>query len=187
MPTPELNAFTRLLLRLRNAVDYPLRQNLRLQRGGPILYRNPEAELFAVTTARRRTAAQSLAARLSKQYHLQDFRADSSPSISARTCFTCICLKTPWNWLSQPLENRFKPQTSVFRTGFMCKHGCRPALVALPDRPGRQLTLHGYEVDAYRFTRTSTPATTMPWRICRAAPASATARGVRRAAGRILT
>ena len=41
MPTPELNAFTRLLLRLRNAVDYPLRQNLRLQRGGLKLYRNP--------------------------------------------------------------------------------------------------------------------------------------------------
>ena len=79
MPTPELNAFTRLLLRLRNAVDYPLRQNLRLQRGGLKLYRNPEAELFASYNGPRRTAAQSLAARLIQQYHLQDFRADSSP------------------------------------------------------------------------------------------------------------
>jgi SAM-dependent methyltransferase len=151
MPTPELNAFTRLLLRLRNAVDYPLRQNLRLQRGGLKLYRNPEAELFAGYNDPRRTAAQSLAARLIDQYHLQDFRADSSPVNFRENLFYLHMLENALE-LAQPAFGESLQAADIGVSHWFYVQALAAGLRwwRCPTAQGRQLTLHGYEVDAYR-------------------------------------
>jgi SAM-dependent methyltransferase len=148
MPRPS-NPLTRLLHSLRNAVDYPLRQGIRLRRAGLVLRNEAKYDLFAHLPPDRREGAEGRAASLLKAYHLQDFY-DQSPRENYRENLYYLelleqALEAAPASLPDPLRAADVGPSHWFYVQALyglLKYWRCPA--------GRAVELSGYEMDAYR-------------------------------------
>lgn len=151
MSASELSFLARTLLRLRNGIDYPLRQAVRLKRPGLKLRTDPQADPFAGYPLERKAEAQALAARLVEQYHLQAFQADSSPTNFRENLFYLHLLETALQ------ASRIRLPESLQAADIGVSHWFYVQALAAGLRwwqgsasAGRSVHLRGYEMDAYR-------------------------------------
>lgn len=134
---------------LRNAIDYPLRQFFHWSRSGLLIRNEPKDNLFAHLVEAERVQTENSAARLLKEYHLDRFCADSTADNYRENLFYLALLEKALNETSSDL-----PQTIAVADIGSSDWFYVQALYALLKWwrcPGsRDVTLNGYEPDAYR-------------------------------------
>jgi SAM-dependent methyltransferase len=138
-----------IFLRIRNSVDYPLRQAVRWHRAGFKPITRSKQNLFQHLPPEKRTRAEETARRLFQDFHLDAFYQDSSP-INYRENLFYLSL----------LENAFQlghvhlpPQVNAADIGpshwFYVQ--ALAAFLRWYEAPQeRTFTLAGFEADAYR-------------------------------------
>jgi hypothetical protein len=137
-------------LRLRNTLDYPMRQFFHWRRTGLRLPARSLKGLFDALPREQRGRAILLAARLLEDYHLQPLAASSTPGMYRENLFYLDMLATALERSSASLPDSLTVADIGPSHWFYVQ-----ALFALLRwwrcPKGRDLSLTGYEVDAYRI------------------------------------
>ena len=138
-----------IYLRLRNAVDYPLRQFFHWRRGGLRLPSGSHTGLFNDLPTGQGARAVLLADRLRTDYHLDPIMEDSTPGVYRENLFYLDLLETALERVDVSLADPLAAADIGPSHWFYVR-----ALVSLLHwwrcPRGRGLELTGYEVDAYR-------------------------------------
>jgi hypothetical protein len=138
------------LLRLRNTLDYPLRQLFRWRRSGYALRMQSEKGMFDQYSPAERRDAEQAAGRLQTQYHLVALSRDRSALNVQENLYYLQLLEGALARSGGAL-----PADAVMAADIGPSHWFYvQALYALLKwwncPSGRSITLEGYEVDAYR-------------------------------------
>ncbi len=138
------------LLRLRNAIDYPLRQFFRWRRGGFVPHASSKEGLFAHLPAPRRKAAEQLEARLREQYHLASFERAASAQNYRENLFYLHMLETALERGGCALPDPLLA-ADIGPSHWFHVQGLYALLRRWHAPDGRGLQLEGYEADPYRI------------------------------------
>ena len=147
-----LKRFVLLYARVRNYLDYPLRQVIRWQRGGLHLPDQPKDHLYDHLPAFERQLALESARRLLAEYHLEWLYTHSTADIYRENLFYLALLEAALQSVPVELPDHLTvadigPSAWFYVQSLyavLCWRCC-------PSR--RQVTLIGYERDAYRVYR----------------------------------
>lgn len=135
---------------LHNAIDYPLRQLVRWQRGGLPWRNQSKRDLFAHLSSAARRRAEADAARLLDRYPLDDLRAHSTAHNFRENLFYLEMLD---RWLV-PTEDGgrtpHQPRSSVVDIGVSHWFYVHALSAFWRRQLGETVTVTGYEADAYR-------------------------------------
>jgi SAM-dependent methyltransferase len=137
------------LLRLRNAVDYPLRQLVRWQRGGFRPAYGDKTNLFHDLTEDDRRRAFTLARRLRGDYHLAAFEADSSPVNYRENLFYLAMLEEALVRTGINLPDPVRA-ADIGPSHWFYVQALHALLRYWGCPEGREVILEGWEADPYR-------------------------------------
>jgi hypothetical protein len=141
--------FSFSLLRLRNAVDYPLRRFFRWRRGGFALDRQAKNDSFVHFPPEKRRLAEDTARVIGRNYHLDEFSRDSSAVNYQENLYYLQLLEEALNLSGASLPADIAAADIGPSHWFYVQ-----ALYALlrwwKFPSGRSVSLAGYEIDAYR-------------------------------------
>jgi hypothetical protein len=149
MPRPLLDPLLHTLLSIRNGLDYPLRQMVRFRRSGMQIKGRPHGELFARFPPEARKQAEALASRLIAGYHLDSLAADSTPDNFRENLFYLYMLEQALahSGASLPAEVQ---AADIGPSHWFYVQALYAVLRWQRFPQGREVSLTGYEVDAYR-------------------------------------
>jgi hypothetical protein len=140
----------RTLLRLRNAIDYPLRQIFRWRRGGFVPRAGSKEGLFAHLPAPRRQTAEQLEARLREQYDLANFERGASADNYRENLFYIHMLETALERSACRLPDALLA-ADIGPSHWFYVQGLYALLRRWQAPAGRAVQLEGYEADPYRI------------------------------------
>ncbi len=141
------------LLGLRNALDFPLRRLIRWRRPGYRLPGRPTDDLYASLPAGERQAAETLAGRLRRQYHLDAALKDSSAHNFRENLFYLHMLEQALQRSGAALPARVQAADIGPSHWFYVQALYRALQWSGGHETARQVTLRGYETDPYRVYR----------------------------------
>ncbi len=136
--------FLEMLAMMYNAIDYPLRQFFRWQRPGLQFRNEPKGDLFD-----HLPEPDCLAARLLAEYHLQPFHENSTANNYRENLYYLELLEQAFNLTPR----KFSQQVIAADIGpshWFYVQALHAWLTWWNCPEGRQVTLTGYEADAYR-------------------------------------
>ncbi len=138
------------LMRLRNAIDYPLRQWIRWRRGGfaPLVGDSMDG-LFEHLPAPRRQSAEKLAARLREQYQLAEFERSASATNYRENLFYLHMLETALGRAGVPVPDPLLA-ADIGPSHWFYVQALHALLRWWQAPAGRAVQLEGYEADPYR-------------------------------------
>lgn len=139
-----------LILTLRNALDYPLRQYFKWHRGYPAIKNEPKENMYAHLSLDQCQQAEEVAAHIRKSYHLDSFFSNSSSENYRENLFYIEFLQAALDQAAIQLP----PSLAVADIGashWFYVQGMAALLKWWRSPEGRQVELTGYEVDAYRI------------------------------------
>ncbi|HVN52762.1 MAG TPA: hypothetical protein VMT46_00425 [Anaerolineaceae bacterium] len=136
-------------LRIRNAVDYPLRQFFRWRRSGLRLPTGTSAGLFSDLPTGQRARAINLADRLHAEYHLEPLLVNTAAGIYRENLFYLDLLESALERADASLGNPFVA-ADIGPSHWFYVRALYSLLRWWRCPQGRDLSLTGYEVDAYR-------------------------------------
>jgi len=139
----------RALLRLRNAIDYPLRQLFRWRRGGFVPRAGDMRGLFEHLPAERRAEAARLEARLREQYRLEAFKQVTSPANYRENLFYLAMLESGLERAGAGLPDNLLA-ADIGPSHWFYVMGLHALLRWWRAPGGRAVALEGYEADPYR-------------------------------------
>jgi len=143
------NFLRHLLFDVRNRLDYPLRQLFRWRRAGFRISPRPEVDPFAPLPAEDRPRAVALAGRLVRDYHLEEFAAQTTPVNYRENLFYLHLLESALEASQISLPEEIRAADIGPSHWFYVQ--ALAALLRLWRTPHpRQIDLQGYEIDAYR-------------------------------------
>ncbi|MCI0520866.1 MAG: hypothetical protein L0Z70_11515 [Chloroflexi bacterium] len=137
------------LAALRNRIDYPLRQLLRWRRGGYKIHNETKTALYAHLGGAEGRAAQAAAERLRREYRLDDLYAHSRAANYRENLFYLHMLETALDAADARLPARIEA-ADIGPSHWFYVHALHAALRWRQSPQGRQVSLNGYEKDAYR-------------------------------------
>ena len=137
------------LARLRNQVDFPLRRAIALRRRGLSFRNQPKGGLYDYLPAEQRKEALSLAARLRRDYHLDDFYAASTALNYRENLYYLHLLEQAF--LRSDLELPAPVTVADIGPSHWFYVQALYAFLRWQRSPaGREVDLTAYEIDAYR-------------------------------------
>ena len=137
-------------MRMRNRVDYPLRQIFQWRMPGFYIRPRPSQELFAHLAGVERERAEELAARLYKDYHLEHFYADSTPLNYRENLYYLDLLVTCFERASASLPESIHA-ADIGPSHWFYVQALYAGLKWWHAPQGRAVTLTAFEIDAYRI------------------------------------
>jgi hypothetical protein len=146
---PVIEPLILLLHRLRNAVDYPLRQAVRLRRAGLRFRNEPKTNLFAFLGEDEQRQAQSQEARLSAAYHLETIAANSSGENYRENLYYLELLERAFTEVGMQLPLMIRV-ADIGPSHWFYVRGLYSLLHWWQAPGGRDVELSGFEADAYR-------------------------------------
>lgn len=150
MSTPHfLQQVSRFLSDLRNRADYPLRQVIRLRRGGFRFRNESKGSLYAHLSSNEQDLAQAQAARLRTDYHLDGLYADSTAENYRENLFYLELLARAFEQAEVTLPAAVKA-ADVGASHWFYVQALYALLKYWGCPRGRTVQLTGYEIDAYR-------------------------------------
>lgn len=144
-----MNTLIDRLIRLRNAVDYPLRQILRWQRGGYRPPTGPKEDLFSHLSPEDRKRAEETALRLAESYHLEGFARVSGPVNYRENLFYLHLLETALEQAQLQLPASLLA-ADIGPSHWFYVQALHACLRFWQCPEGREVRLEGYEADAFR-------------------------------------
>lgn len=139
-----------LLFRLRNAVDYPLRQFFRWRRNGLRLKKQSGEHLFAHLVTEERKRAEELAERLRLEYHLEFLRLNSSSVNYRENLYYLHMLEEGLNRSGVMLPEIINV-ADIGPSHWFYVQSLYALLRWWNSSGSRVISLKGYEVDAFRI------------------------------------
>ncbi len=136
-------------MRLRNALDYPLRQLFRWRRGGVRFANEPKHGLFDHLAPSEQERAWNVTQRLVETYHLQAFAQDSTAQNYRENLFYLDMLEGALERLEARLPDPLHA-VDIGPASWFYVQGLHALLRRWRCPDGRSLRLSGYEADAYR-------------------------------------
>ena len=141
--------FVATLDAIRNAVEHPLRQGIRFQRGKPHFANESKENLFAHLAAKEKEEAIDTAKRLYSNFHLQHLYKNSSADNYRLNLFYLEMLERALSEAAPEI-----PQTvhavDIGPADWFYVHALHAVLKWWHRPTGRRVCLRGYEADAYR-------------------------------------
>ena len=137
------------ILRLRNAIDYPLRQFFRWRRGGFVPRAGAKLDLFADLSPADQLDARNREARLFKQYHLAEFERVSSPGNYRENLFYVEMLEAALERGGAVLPDPLLA-ADIGPSHWFYIQGLAALLRWWNCPSGRSIQLEGFEADPYR-------------------------------------
>jgi len=136
-------------LRMRNMVDYPLRQLFRWRRQGFQLKRQANRDLFATLPMEDRARAGVLAEDLKNRYRLESFFQDSTPVNYRENLFYLSMLEKALESSQCTLPEKVIA-ADIGPSHWFYVQALHAVLKWWQYPSGRSVVLRGYEVDPYR-------------------------------------
>lgn len=137
------------LLRVRNTLDYPLRQLFHWRRRGFRLKRQLAMDLYADLPQQARAEAEVLAEDLKNRYHLESFFQDSSPVNYRENLFYLSMLEQALDSCQHRLPAAVEA-VDIGPSHWFYVQALHAVLKWWRFPSGRSVVLRGYEVDPYR-------------------------------------
>jgi SAM-dependent methyltransferase len=138
-----------MLSDLRNSADYSLRQWFRWQRRGLRIRNEPKDRLFARLPEGPRQVAESVAARLLADYHLQTLYNNSRAETYRENLFYLEMLERAVATARPPWPQTIRA-ADIGPSSWFYVHALHALLQWWECPSGRRVNLSGYEADAYR-------------------------------------
>ena len=134
---------------VRNAVEHPLRQQIRWQRGAPRFQNESKQDLFAHLPSHEQKQANDTAKRLHSDYHLQHLRENSSADNYRLNLFYLEMLERALSEASPKIPQAIHA-ADIGPSYWFYVQALYAALKWWNSPNGRTIRLAGYEADAYR-------------------------------------
>ena len=134
---------------VRNAVEHPLRQQIRWQRGAPHLPNESKQDLFAHLPANEQKQANITAKRLHSDFHLQHLRENSSADNYRLNLFYLEMLERALSEAGPKIPQAIHA-ADIGPSDWFYVQALYAALKWWNSPTGRIVQLTGYEADAYR-------------------------------------
>ena len=147
---PGIGRFFDILLKLRNQVDYPLRQALHLGRSGLRFTNESKQDLYSHLPPARRRAAEKTERRLRQQYHLEALYQHSTADNYRENLYYLDLLEKALQAAGDPLPSPLAA-ADIGPSHWFYVQALWAALCWWDAPQERQVDLTGYEVDAYRL------------------------------------
>jgi hypothetical protein len=136
-------------MRVRNAVDYPLRQLFRWHRGRYAIHRQVWKDPFAHLPPKQGGQAREMAELLHSSYHLESFYQDSTPTNYRENLYYLQMLQEALAQSGARLPEIITA-ADIGPSHWFYVQALHALLKWWNCPEGRQVTLEGFEVDAYR-------------------------------------
>jgi hypothetical protein len=134
---------------VRNAVEHPLRQLIRFQRGAPHFPNESKEDLFAHLPANEQKQANDTAERLHSDFHLQHLCENSSADNYRLNLFYLEMLERALSEASPEIPQTIQA-ADIGPADWFYAHALYSVLKWWRNPTGRTVRLTGYEADAYR-------------------------------------
>jgi hypothetical protein len=138
------------VMRVRNALDYPLRQLFRWHRQGFAIQRQVWKDPFAHLSAPEGARAREVASRLQGDYHLDAFYQDSTPTNYRENLYYLQMLEEALKRSGAELPGVVNA-ADIGPSHWFYVQALHALLKWWNCAQGREVVLKGYEVDAYRI------------------------------------
>lgn len=133
----------------RNILDYPLRQLFHWRRKGLRIKNEPKEGLFSHLSEPDRLRAQTSAARLLENYHLERLFSSSSRDNYRENLYYLSMLESAFNTINPPFPDCLAA-ADIGSSHWFYVQALFSALKWWQAPSGRKITLTGFEGDAYR-------------------------------------
>ncbi len=134
---------------LRNLFDYPLRQFFHWRRTGLSLKNEPKDALYNDLAEPNRTQAQATAQRLLKEYHLDSLYSSSSNDNYRENLYYLAMLESAFTAVNSKLPDKLTV-ADIGPSHWFYVQALYAALKWWQNPAGREVSISGYESDAYR-------------------------------------
>jgi len=134
---------------LRNLFDYPLRQLFHWRRKGLRIKNEPKEDLFAHLEETNHSQTQAIADRLFREYHLDSLYSTSSRDNYRENLYYLSMLESAFTAVNPSLPARLFA-ADIGPSHWFYVQALYAALKRWRDPEGRDVTLSGFEGDAYR-------------------------------------